>query len=284
MSIYGHIPHGWSIAKLRDVCVHSDGVLTGPFGSQLHQRDYRDEGTPIITVEHLGDNHIIHNDLPRISDKDRHRLGRYTLRAGDIVFSRVGSVDRRALVNEKEEGWLFSGRCLRVRPDPNRIDPSYLSWFFGLPNFTDHIRRIAVGATMPSLNTDLLSNVQIILPPRDEQKLISSVLDGLKYKVILNHIMNRTLEEIGKALFKRWFIDFEFPNEESKPYKSSSGMMIDSELGMIPLGWYVDKMSSIINIYGGGTPRTDIPEYWNGDIKWFTVKDTPNGVSRTNRT
>src|SRR5205807_1961552 len=57
----------------------------------------------------------------------------------------------------------------------------------------------------------------------------------------------------------------------------SGGEMIDSELGKIPLGWCVDKIPSIINIHTGGTPRTDIPEYWNGDIKWFTVKDTPNG-------
>ncbi|MFN8413167.1 MAG: hypothetical protein U0Z26_12340 [Anaerolineales bacterium] len=92
----------------------------------------------------------MHQDLPRISDEDKERLSRYVMQKGDIIFSRVGSVDRRALVRDEENGWLFSGRCLRVRPNQAKIDSDYLSWFFGLEIFRDYIRRIAVGATMPS--------------------------------------------------------------------------------------------------------------------------------------
>src|SRR3990172_1230110 len=101
----------WKAYKLKDV---SD-VQTGPFGSQLHQSDYKSAGTPIITVEHLGENKILHQNLPLVSDEDKNRLNKYVLEEGDIVFSRVGSVDRRAYVSEKEHGWMFSGRCLRVR-------------------------------------------------------------------------------------------------------------------------------------------------------------------------
>src|SRR5437762_2854759 len=112
---YGSFPDRFQCAKLVELCVKDQGVQTGPFGSQLHQKDYVADGTPIITVEHIGDNHIIHHNLPRVTDADLQRLTRYTLKKGDIVFSRVGSVDLRALVREAEEGWLFSGRCLRVR-------------------------------------------------------------------------------------------------------------------------------------------------------------------------
>ena len=115
-TIYGAFRHDFQIDLLSDLCISRNGIQTGPFGSQLHKRDYVQVGTPIITVEHLGENRILHTDLPRVSDDDRDRLSRYTLRQGDIVFSRVGSVDRRSLVREEEEGWLFSGRCLRVRP------------------------------------------------------------------------------------------------------------------------------------------------------------------------
>ena len=76
-------------------------VQTGPFGSQLHMKDYKKVGTPIITVEHLGDNKIIHNDLPLVGDDDKERLIKYILKEGDIVFSRVGSVDRRAYVTNR---------------------------------------------------------------------------------------------------------------------------------------------------------------------------------------
>ncbi len=137
---FSKTPYGWFasdfvVNRLADLCIPEDGILTGPFGSQLHQKDYVQIGTPIITVEHLGDNRILLDNLPKVSDTDRKRLSRYLLQCGDIVFSRVGSVDRRALVRKIEEGWLFSGRCLRVRPHSAKIDSQYLSYFFGLPAF-----------------------------------------------------------------------------------------------------------------------------------------------------
>ena len=164
-SIYGLFRSDFLESCLESICSDLDGIQTAPFGSQLHQRDYVATGTPIITVEHLGENRITHQDMPCISEYDRDRLSKYSLREGDIVFSRVGSVDRQALVRQAEQGWLFSGRCLRVRPNGNKIDPTYLSYFFGLPAFREYIRSIAVGATMPSLNTPLLSEVPILYPP-----------------------------------------------------------------------------------------------------------------------
>ena len=160
---YGRFPVEFSESRLSDLC-DDKGVQTGPFGSQLHQKDYVPVGTPILTVEHLGQNRILHQNLPCVTDYDKERLSKYVLRKGDIVFSRVGSVDRRALIHEIEDGWLFSGRCLRVRPDANKLDPGYLSYFFGLPTFKGYIRSVAVGATMPSLNTQILSDVLIYYP------------------------------------------------------------------------------------------------------------------------
>lgn len=242
---YGPFPASFRCSKLAEVCVPDEGIQTGPFGSQLHQRDYVNDGTPIITVEHLGENRIIHRDLPKVSDDDRERLSRYKLQVGDIVFSRVGSVDRRALVREEEDGWLFSGRCLRVRPNTKVIDSHYLSWFFGLSGFKEYIRGIAVGATMPSLNTDILSNIPLYYPSLDKQQGIAAILDAVDDKIALNEEMNKTLEAMGQGLFKHWFIDFEFPNERGKPYKSSGGEMADSELGEIPKGWKVGKIEDI---------------------------------------
>jgi len=202
---YGSIKDDWEIETLKDLCVPG-GIQTGPFGSQLHQKDYLPIGTPIITVEHLGENRILHQDLPRISDADKDRLSRYIMHNGDIIFSRVGSVDRRALVRDDENGWLFSGRCLRVRPDKSRIDPEFLSWFFGLEIFKDYIRRIAVGATMPSLNTELLSNVPVIVPSIPEQNAIAGILSALDDKIELNRRMNATLEAMARAVFRQWFV------------------------------------------------------------------------------
>src|SRR2546425_4219026 len=84
----GMIPEDWEVGQLGSLCMREDGIQTGPFGSQLHSRDYVNQGTPIITVEHLGENRIMGENLPRVSEKDRLRLIKYSLKEGDIVFSR----------------------------------------------------------------------------------------------------------------------------------------------------------------------------------------------------
>ncbi len=278
-SIYGGIPTDWNICKLKDLCTKSGGIQTGPFGSQLHQKDYQNYGTPIITVEHLGENRILHSNLPYVSDNDRDRLSRFTLMSGDIVFSRVGSVDRRALVRHEENGWLFSGRCLRIRNDPNKIDAEYLSWFFGLPKFKEHIRQIAFGATMPSLNTSLLSNVEIIVPPRSEQKAISSILGTIDDMIYLDQQKNRTLERTAELLFKSWFVSFEFPNEHGKPYKSSGGNLADSVLGKIPRGWGIAKIGNIAEFRKGisYSGKEKFSKRINGSYVFITLNNILEG-------
>ena len=268
-TVYGPFSSDFQEGLLRDICVNDRGIQTGPFGSQLHQRDYVPIGTPIVTVEHLGDNRILHDGVPRVSDSDRDRLKRYELKQGDIVFSRVGSVDRRALVREAEDGWLFSGRCLRVRADDDKIDPVFLSYFFGLETFKEHIRAIAVGATMPSLNTRLLSDVSVFYPPLAEQRAIAHILGTLDDKIELNRRMNEMLEEMARALFKSWFVDFDPVRAKMEGHwhrgQSLPGMpaelcdlfpdsMVSSELGEIPAGWEVKGLGDCYNLTMGQSP------------------------------
>lgn len=181
-------------------------VQTGPFGSQLHMSDYKKEGTPIITVEHLGENRIIHKNLPLVGDEDKNRLKKYILKEGDIVFSRVGSVDRCAYVSAKEDNWMFSGRCLRVRTN-NKVDSRFLSFYFNQESFREYIRMIAVGATMPSINTTILSEVEIVLPSLKEQNIIAETLSSLDDKIDLLHQNNKTLEAMAEAIFRKWFVE-----------------------------------------------------------------------------
>ena len=142
------VPQGWTDATVGDFA----SLQTGPFGSQLHNEDYVESGTPIITVEHMDGKYIAHRNLPLVSQNDVDRLRKYDLHTGDIVFSRVGSVDRAVMVSQHEDGWLFSGRCLRVRPyDPNT--GSYFLWWFNQPVIRQLVTASAVGATMPSINT-----------------------------------------------------------------------------------------------------------------------------------
>lgn len=167
-------------------------IQTGPFGSQLHKEDYVNEGTPIVTVEHLGNRVFTEQNLPNVSDADKARLSKYILSEGDIVFSRVGSVDRCSFVDEKHDGWMFSGRCLRVRPF-KEVDPLYLYYFFCLEETKQFVRNIAVGATMPSINTKLLGEIEVFFPELDIQKAIAATLSAIDSKIELNQRINDNL-------------------------------------------------------------------------------------------
>ena len=154
-------------------------VKTGPFGSSLHESDYVRVGTPIITVEHLGEFGVEHVNLPLVSETDRQRLIAYSLSEGDIVFSRVGSVDRNALIRRTETGWLFSGRLLRVRPNKANVHAPFLSHQFHGEAFKASVRSVAVGQTMASLNTQILNDLFVMLPSMAEQIAIAAVLSDI---------------------------------------------------------------------------------------------------------
>lgn len=189
------VPQGWTDATVGDFA----SVQTGPFGSQLHNEDYVESGTPIITVEHMDGKYIAHRNLPLVSQNDVDRLRKYDLHTGDIVFSRVGSVDRAVMVSQHEDGWLFSGRCLRVRPyDPNT--GSYFLWWFNQPVIRQLVTASAVGATMPSINTSILNSIRIIFPQKDIVTQFCKMADGLIEIIATN------LEEIRKLNDAREYI------------------------------------------------------------------------------
>ena len=192
-------------------------VQTGPFGSQLHKEDYVFEGTPIVTVEHLGSRTFTEQNLPRVSDSDKERLSKYILREGDIVFSRVGSVDRCSYVDKGHDGWMFSGRCLRVRPH-DIVDPLSLYYFFCMERTKDHVRNIAVGATMPSINTKLLGEIEVALPRLEAQRKIVAILSALDDKIELNQRINNYLQQQAKTFFEQRFLFDDIEGNEKALY------------------------------------------------------------------
>ena len=224
-------------------------IQTGPFGSQLHKEDYVADGTPIVTVEHLGNKMFSEQNLPRVSNTDKNRLKKYVLKQGDIVFSRVGSVDRCSYVDQKHDGWMFSGRCLRVRPT-SEIDSEYLYYYFCLEETKQFVRNIAVGATMPSINTKLLGEVVVTFPELEQQKRISGILSAIDSKIEVNQKINDNLYDLVNTLYTKLFKD--------------------TDCEMTTVEDYVDC------IYSGGTPATSNMAYWNGNLNWLSSGETRN--------
>ena len=260
-------------------------VQTGPFGSQLHKEDYVEAGTPIVTVEHLGQRRFSTQNLPRVKDCDRDRLSKYTLKTGDLVFSRVGSVDRISFVTDDENGWMFSGRCLRLRVF-GEIDALWLYYFFCLEQTKQFVRNIAVGATMPSINTKLLSEVPVLYPENiADQRKIASILSLIDDKIELNSTINHNLEQQVLALYRQMFVDS--PNDNRKICRADE--YFDISIGKTPPRkeheWFkivrADNIVwvSIADMGNCGLFIGDSSEYLTpGAVKKFNVVTVPDNT------
>ena len=234
-SLIGPIPTHWQYLPLGDVCKLGGGnIQTGPFGSQLHASDYVSVGIPSVMPQNIGDNRIIESEIMRITPQDAKRLSRYLLQPGDIVYSRRGDVERRALVRDHENGWLCGTGCLRVRLGSGYTDPLYTSYYFGHPQVRAWIVGHAVGATMPNLNTSILSALPFVLPPLETQRAIAHILGTLDDKIENNRRTNQTLEDMAKAIFKSWFVDFD-PVRAKAEGRQSEGM--DAETAGLVSRW-----------------------------------------------
>ncbi|MBU4492024.1 MAG: restriction endonuclease subunit S, partial [Euryarchaeota archaeon] len=132
------------------------------------------------------------------------------------------------------------------------INPLYL--FYKLKSMRSQIDSLSYGTVFDTITKKTFDELKFSLPSENEQRAIASILGAFDDKIALNRQMNCTLEAIGQALFKHWFVELEFPNEEGKPYRSSGGEMVDSELGEVPAGWRVGTLKDICEISMGQSP------------------------------
>jgi len=224
----------WIEKKLEDI----SSIKTGPFGSTLHQHDYVEFGTPIITVEHLGEQSVTHKNLPLVSDEDKYRLKSYTLREGDVVFSRVGSVDRSCFISAHENGWLFSGRLLRIRLSDDQFSSLFLNQIFKNETVKYRLRSVAVGQTMPSLNTEILKNFCLYFPPSlEEQTKIANFLTAVDDKIAELTKKVELLQRYKKGVMQQIF-------SQQLRFKDDDGQDFPE--------WEEKTLGSIASFYRGG--------------------------------
>ena len=251
----------WKEYKLGEVAQ----IQTGPFGSQLHQSDYVDDGVPCIMPTNIGKNlDIISDGIVHISENDAQRLSRHIVNAGDIIYARRGDIEKCAYIKEQQNGWFCGTGCLRIRINKD-ADSHFIAYQLSTAEAKSWIVGNAVGTTMLNLNSSILSDLPILLPSLSTQRHITAILKSFDDKIEVNRRINDNLEQQAQALFKSWFVDFE-------PFRDQP--FVESELGMIPEGWRVGNFMDYINVMPGGTPSTSVAEYWeNGTIPFFSPKD-----------
>lgn len=173
----GLIPLGWKWEGLERVCVPRDGIQTGPFGSQLHQSDYTEEGVPVAMPKNLIGFRIVTAGIARIPEAVADSLGRHRMRTGDVVYGRRGDIGRRAYVSAHEDGWFCGTGCLRLRPDQSRVAPRYFFDALGISQTLGSIKGRAQGATMPNLSAGAMVGVPVLVPPLALQQQYAALAD-----------------------------------------------------------------------------------------------------------
>ncbi len=281
----------WLVTTLGHICDAQGGAIqTGPFGSQLHTSDYKETGIPVVMPTNIGDGGIVEDAIARIGHSDVERLSQHKLRLGDIVFSRRGDVTKNALVRPHEVGWLCGTGCLKVRLNDGAIaNAKFISHCLRQPDIKDWLIRHAVGATMPNLNTGILSAVPIHLPPLQIQLEIAAMLGALDDRIALLRETNATLEAIAQALFKSWFVDFD-PVHAKAQGIAPEGMdevtaalfpdsFEESELGLVPKGWRTNAVYDLAQFINGAAYKAFEPNSEQRGLPIIKIAELKAGVS-----
>lgn len=210
-------------------------------------------------------------------------------KAGDTLFSNIRTYFKKVW-QAQFDGCCSNDVLVFRSANIETLLPNYLHQICRWEKFTELSIRTSKGAKMPRGDKTALANFTFKLPPIEEQRAIAHILGTLDDKIELNRKQNETLEATAQAIFKAWFVDFEpvrakmegrwqrgqsLPGLPAHLYDLFPDRLVESELGEIPEGWPVGVYSDTVEIIGGGTPKTSVDEYWNGEIPWFSVVDTP---------
>jgi type I restriction enzyme S subunit len=161
--------------------------------------------------------------------------------------------------------------------DKNALDPEYLMMWFRRPEFDRYATFKCDAAIRGGYEWKELCETLIPVPSISKQKEIVAEYNTIQNRITLNKQLIQKLEETAQAIYKNWFVDFDFPDENGMPYKSSGGEMVESEFGKIPKGWEIKSFTKVVKLSGGGTPDTTDDSYWNGEYPFFTPADISTG-------
>jgi type I restriction enzyme S subunit len=213
-------------------------------------------GVPLITAK-IVKNGTIQEPTEFISIDDYPKwMVRGFPKVGDVVLTTEAPLGEVAQI--KDASYALAQRIITIRGKDGLMSNGYLKYFLQSEKGQQRLKERETGTTVTGIKSSELKQVQISAPSLPTQTAIAEILSSLDDKIELNNKINKELETLAQTLFKQWFIDFEFPNENGEPYKSSGGEMVESELGEIPKGWEVASIDDISEIVTKGTTPTSI--------------------------
>ena len=252
----------WKKVKLGDI---ASAIQTGPFGSQLHQSDYSDVGTPVVMPKDIVCGKIDVSAIARVESHHVERLSRHKINEGDILYARRGDVGKCAYTDKSQTGWLCGTGCLRVTVDKAKAMPEFVFFQLQKKDTVGWVEKHAIGATMLNLNTSILSNVPIELPSLSTQHRIASILS--RYDSLIENYQKqiKLLEEAAQRLYKEWFVDLHFPGYENTK-------IVDG----VPEGWEKKPALDFFEMSIGKTPPRAQKQWFtkvSNGIPWVSISD-----------
>lgn len=240
------------------------------------------------TIEYLDTSSITENTIDsfqNFSREDAPSRAQRKVQNETIIFSTVRPNQNHfgLIQNPKTNLIVSSGFTTLDVKDKIEFDAKYLYYNLTQPSVVNFLQTLAQNSVSayPSINPDDIGNLYLRFPEVSTQKKIASVLSNIDRKISVNREINRNLEELAKQIYDYWFVQFDFPNEAGKPYKTSGGKMTFNTIlkREIPEGWYVTKLCSCIKHINTGLNPRDNFILGNGKIKYITVKNlTTDGI------
>ena len=219
---------------------------------------------------------IIGTDMStyRIIERNQFAFGPVTSRNGDKITI--------ALFNDYDKALISQAYIPFEVKDADELDPEYLMMWFRRPEFDRYARFKSHGSAREIFDWEEMCNTLLPIPHPDKQKEIVKEYNAIQNRIALNQQLIQKLEETAQAIYRAWFVEFEFPDENGKPYKSNGGEMVwNEELQKeIPIGWEnITVKDFCIDMKSGGTPSRINSEYWNSnDVPWLKTGEIKNNI------
>lgn len=267
----GEVPKVWEIRKVKDLGKVITGKTPPTKESKYFGRDY-----PFIKIPDMGCSVRIRNVESMLSHEGAQYMRNLKLPPGAVMVSCLATIGKVGITTEES----FTNQQINtIIPNVNKVIPEWIYYFF--KNNTKYLESLGGGGSVyTNISKTRFENAYVVLPTLAEQRAIAKILSDLDEKIELNHQMNKTLESIAQAIFKRWFVEFEFPNENGKPYKSSGGKMVDSEVGEIPEGWEVKSLDQIADFLNG-LALQKYPPRGNKYLPVIKIRELNQGITES---
>lgn len=280
-----------SIASERVHCTLADACSAINYGLTASASD-DSAGLKFLRITDIVSGQLDWNTVPHVV-VDNHDIMKYQLYDGDIVIARTGASTGVSLYIKNPPPAVFASYLVRLQAKPD-FDARFLAYYLKSREFKEFISGVLGDkSAQPNASASTMTAAPLSVPKyKAEQCAIAHILGTLDDKIELNRRMNETLEEMARALFKSWFVDFDPVRTKMKgrdpclPARQAGlpkhladlfpNRLVDSELGPIPEGWEAGVLDDAVELLSGGTPRTSVASYWNGDIPWYTAKDAPS--------